>query len=162
MYVRTFKCRSKYISVFFEDDGEPVDIMRLQSSGKGILTMDDYSTTDLAHFKAFPREWKELPHKPCFVSIFTDTLHKVSHLHWGAYNEDELTLRTRNVVVPLDCLMDFVSDYLNSHEDYTVDFAYLCEMHGGTHHKISESIWRPDSLFERFAKTWKRYLSEVL
>lgn len=162
MQVRTYKRKSRYISVFFGDDGEPLDVMRLASVGKGLLAYDDYSTADLARYKALKNEWEELPHEPCMVTMLPDDIYKGFNLEWGAYNEKALTLRTRNMVVPLDCLMDFISDYLNSHEDYTVDIATLYEICGGATHHMAYPEWITGSPYEKLAETMKIYLSEVL
>ncbi len=162
MYVKSYRRKSRYISVFFEDDGEPLDVMRLQSRGKGLLAYDDYSTADLARYKALKNEWEELPYEPCMVTMLPDDIYKGFNLEWGAYNEKALTLHTRNMVVPLDCLMDFVSDYLNSHEDYYVDIYHIWEIHGGVRHHMISVDWVEGTTYQKFTRTMKRYLSEVL
>lgn len=64
--------------------------------------------------------------------------------------------------MPLDCLVDFVSDYLNSHEDYTVDIATLYEICGGATHHMAYPEWITGSPYEKLAETMKVYLSKIL
>ena len=108
-------------------------------------------------------EWEELPYEPCLVALPVNDYIKELWLKWGAYNENELSSsRTRKRIVPLSCLMDFVSDFLDSHEDYHVDIASTYIVQGGATHHMTYPEWIIGSPYEKLAKTMKRYLSEVL
>ena len=163
MYARTYKYKSKYYLAWFEDDGKLLDAMRLQYSGKGLLTFSDYSLLSALQFKKLESKLEEIPYELCLVILPPDGIHTVLNLYWGAYNENELSSsRTRKRIVPLSCLMDFVSDFLDSHEDYHVTIDYLYEICGGATHHMAYPEWITGSPYEKLAKTMKIYLSEVL
>lgn len=164
MYARTYRCRSSYLLAWFEDDGKLLDIMALKSSGMGLLTYNGYTQSSLARIKRLRKEWEEIPYKPCLVITSEDERYKTLESSWGSYNEDELSSRTRKKVIPLDCLMDFISEYLDSHKDYTVSIAYIYFIYGeDTHHHIRPVLWSwsTDSPYQKMLATAARYLAEV-
>lgn len=164
MYVKSYRYRLGHLVVWFEDDGKMLDIMALEPFRKGLLICMGYNYPRylLADHKELWNEWEELPYEPCFVAI-EDEPHKTLNLNWGFYQDKELTSRTRKRVVPLDCLMDFFSDYLNSHEDYTVIIADTFEIHGGATHHMTTINWMiVGSPCQELSEITKRYLSEVL
>lgn len=162
MYARTYRCRSSYLLAWFEDDGKLLDVMALKSSGMGLLTFNNYTQSSLARIKRLRSEWKEIPYKPCLVTTFEDERRKILELSWGSYNEDELSSRTRKKVVPLNYLMDFISEYLDSHDSYIVRVAYMFETYGGDNHHLTSIDWIADVLYGKLMGVWKRYLAEVL
>lgn len=161
MYARTYKCKSKYYLAWFEDDGKMLDAMRLQYSGKGLLTFRDYSLLSAPQFKKLESKLEEIPYELCLVILPTDG-YKVLNLYWGAYHEDELSSCSRKRVLPLDCLTDFIFDFLDSHEDYRVAIDYLYEIPSGAIHHITYPTWIIGSPYQKLSKILKRYLSEVL
>lgn len=162
MYARTYKYKSKYYLAWFEDDGRLLDAMRLQYSGKGLLTFRDYSLLSAPQFKKLESKLEEIPYELCLVILPPDGIHTVLDLYWGAYHKDELSSRAKKSVLPLDCLTDFILDFLDVHEDYTVDIDYLCEIGNGAIRHMTYPEWIIGSPYEKLAKTLKRYLSEIL
>ena len=164
MYARTYKCRSKYLMACFGDNGELLTIVLLKSLRKGLLTFVGYydSWFLLTFFKKLRIEWEEIPYEPCLVAL-EDERQKILNLSWGFYQDKELSSRTRKRIVPFDGLMDFISEYLDSHKDYCVNLYSLWEIHGGaTHHMTSQIETIIDNDFDRLVKTVKGYLSEIL
>lgn len=162
MYVRTYKYRQGHLVVWFEDNGKLLDIMLLKPFRKGLFTVYglDYPNYSLAYYKALRSEWEEIPYEPCLVAL-EDEHNRILNLNWGIYQDKELSSRARKMVVPLDCLTDFILEYLDSHEDYTVNIDYLCEIYNEAIPQMAypRSIGIP---YENLSKTLRRYLSEVL
>ncbi len=164
MYARTYKCRSKHLMACFGDNGELLTIVLLKSLRKGLLTFTGYydSWFLLTYFKRLRIEWEEIPYEPCLVAL-EDEHHKILNLSWGFYQDKELSSRTRNRIVLFDGLMDFISGYLDSRKDYTVNLFNLWEIHGGaTHHMTSRIETNTDNDFDSLVKTVTGYLSEIL
>ena len=92
-----------------------------------------------------------------------DEPHKILNLSWGFYQDKELSPRTRTRIVPFDGLMDFISEYLDSHKDYCVNLYNLWEIHGGATHQMTSRIETyTDNDFDSLVKTVTGYLSEIL
>ena len=161
MYVKSYKCRSSYYSAWFRDDGKLLHVMLMKRLGKGLLM--DWSFASEITFEKRRSEWEELPYEPCLVAMPVIDCYKELWLKWGAYNESELSSsRTRKRIVPLSCLMDFISDFLDSHEGYHVDIASTYIVHGGATHQMTLPTYIKGCYQEEVAETIKIYLSEVL
>lgn len=163
MYVRIYRCESSYLATWCKDDnGELLTIMPLKSLGKGLLVADFPWRDTIARLRELKSEWRPLPYEPCFVTIPRDRMKRL-HLEWGFYSEKEVLPIDREKIVPLNCLMEYTSDFLNSHEDYCVNLYNIWEIYGGTtHHMISRIETIMDATLKRLLETIKRYLSEVL
>ena len=161
MYVKSYKCRSRYYSAWFRDDGKLLHVMLMKCLGKGLLM--DWSFASEITFEKRRSEWEELPYEPCLVAMPVIDYYKELWLKWGAYNESELSSsRTRKRIVPLSCLMDFISDFLDSHEGYHVDIASTYIVYGGATHQMTLPTYNKGCYDEEVAETIKTYLSEVL
>lgn len=161
MYLRTYRYKSRYYSAWFEDDGKMVEVVPLESSGKGLLVAVFPSDSKIFLLKSWKSKWEEVSFIPCFVATPTGDPKRL-YLHWGFYLDRELTPRTRDEIVPLNCLMEFISDFLGSHEDYYVDVCHMWEIHGGAIHHMIPVDWVEGTTYQKFVRTMKRYLSEVL
>lgn len=163
MRVRIYRCESSYLATWCKDDnGELLAIMPLKSLGRGLLVSVFPWRDEIDRLWELKSEWRPLPYEPCFVTIPRDSMKRL-FLEWGFYSEKELLPLEREKVVPLNCLMDYTSDFLNSHKDYCVNLYNLWEIQGGaTHHMISQ-VWPiMDANFKRLLETVKRYLAEIL
>lgn len=167
MYVRTYTCRSSYFSAWFEDNGKLLDIMPLTHSSKGLLVSKFPTKRTITRLKLAKSEWTRLPYEPCLVTVPLDpTIYWQNRLYlrWGFYQDKDLSSRTRKRVIPLDCLMDFLMEYLDSHEKCNVDIARMYDVYGENTHHIIPKIWAwsADSLYQKLLITVNRYLAEVL
>lgn len=162
MQVHMYRCESSYLATWCKDDGELLTIMPLKSLGMGLLVADFPWRDTIARLRELKSEWRTLPYEPCFVTIPRDRMKRL-YLEWGFYSEKELSPLDKEKVVPLNCLMEYISDFLYSHEDYCVNLYNMWEIYGGaTHHMTSLMGSFMDVTFKRLLETLKRYLSEVL
>lgn len=161
MYIRTYRCRSRHYSAWFEDDGKLLHVMQLESLGKGLF--GECSMASETQFEKKRSEWEEIPYKPCLVALPINEHYKELWLKWGAYNENELSSsRTRKKIIPLDGLMDFLLEFLDSHEGYDMNIAFTCIVHGGATHHMTPVTAIRGIPYEELVETIRRYLSEVL
>ena len=162
MQIHIYRCESRYLATWCKDNGELSTIMPLKSLGKGLLVADVALSEEIDRLWGLKSEWRPLPYEPCFVAMPRDWEKRLL-LDWGFYQDKDLSPLDKEKVVPLNCLMDYISDFLSSHEDYYVNLYYMWEIYGGaTHHMIS--LVRPftDDTFKMLLETLERYLSEVL
>ena len=162
MQIHIYRCESSYLATWCKDNGELLTIMPLKCLGKGLLVADIAWSDTIDRLWELKSEWRPLPYEPCFVTIPRDSMKRL-HLEWGFYSEKDLSPLDREKVVPLNCLMDYISDFLYSHEDYCVNLYNIWEIYGGTtHHMTSLVLPIMDATFKRLVEAIKRYLSEVL
>lgn len=163
MQVRIYKCESSYLATWCKDDnGELLAIMPLKSLGRGLLVSVFPWRDEIDRLWELKSEWRPLPYEPCFVTIPRDSMKRL-HLEWGFYSEKDLSPLDREKVVPLNCLMDYISDFLSSHEDYCVNLYEIWEIQGGATHQMASIVGAfIDDTFKRLLETVKRYLSEIL
>ena len=162
MQVHIYRCESNYLATWCKDGGGLLTLMPLKCLGRGLLVAVFPWRDEISRLWELKSEWRPLPYEPCFVTIPRDSMKRLN-LEWGFYSEKELSPLDREKVVPLDCLMDYISDFLNSHKDYCVNLYNIGEIYGGTTHHMTSLVWPTvDANFKGLLETVKRYLSEVL
>ena len=162
MQVHIYRCESSYLATWCKDNGELLTLMPLKSLGKGLLVADVALSEEIDQLCAWKSEWRPLPYEPCFVAMPRDSVRRL-FLDWGFYQDKDLSPLDKEKVVPLNYLMEYISDFLSSHEDYCVNLYYIWNIYGGATHQMTSQV-RPfiDATFKRLLETLKRYLSEVL
>lgn len=162
MQVHIYRCGLSYLATWCKDDGELLTIMPLEYLGRGLLVAVFPWRDEIDRLWELKSEWRVLPCEPCFVARLYDDMKRLQ-LDWGFYSEKEMLPINREKVVPLDCLMDYISDFLSSHEDYCVNLYGIWEIQGGATHQMASIVGAfIDDTFKRLLETVKRYLSEVL